>query len=176
MSNGNQVMSPVYDRMLNMRNTYSSVLQGYRSIFATIQSLLVGAGTVFSQFPGNRLPLFALLLSSVGLTVVWYIVCQRRGYDERYFHWQLMRTEKGGVPPTNMIEELDRWRADDFTRKVDRLVADNLTWPDTFDRAAREAWLKGTTPRGARWWLDKFLPSLFLAAWAILFGFVFLTK
>src|SRR3989442_305884 len=91
MSNGNQVMSPVYDRMLNMRNTYSSVLQGYRSIFATIQSLLVGAGTVFSQFPGNRLPLFALLLSSVGLTVVWYIVCQRRGYDERYFHWQLMR-------------------------------------------------------------------------------------
>lgn len=84
----------IYDRMLNMMNAYSSILQGYRSIFVTVQAIFFAVAIYVVPLP-DRLAFILLAIVGINISIAWFFTCRRRGYDERFFHWQLLRMTKG---------------------------------------------------------------------------------
>lgn len=172
MSNENPVMSPVYDRMLSMMNTYSSILQGYRSIFATVETILA-AMVIFAvslSAPFRVGVLFILAFAGIRLSKLWRSACKVRAHDERYFQWQLMKIEKKESLSGEVIGGLQEWRDLCDEQKLHRLYRDSIVWPkgegenENQRRERIDRWLNLGHP-DARWYMDVRIPQQLIRFW-----------
>ena len=156
---------PVYDRLLVLRNTQSLILQGYRNIFLTSQSILLAAAVFATNrakeetafFPWSFvpavLPIFALYLLRL-----WKRATRRRGDDELYLHWHLRLLENNPTLPLKVMEQYDTWR-DKKTREQERARMEK----DPIGGVLLN------TDRPTRTSLDRTLPFVFGIIWVVFF-------
>lgn len=82
-----------YDQTLSLWSIQESLLQAYRSIFITAESILFAiAAAIASTEPSP-----ALMLTFLGyfLLWMWHRVCANRAIDVSFTQWLLARAEEG---------------------------------------------------------------------------------
>lgn len=85
----------IYNQIIAMWDIQDSLLQSYRNIFLTSQSIIF-AIAVFIVSGSN--PYLGSLLFVVGIFMIfwlWIPICKSRGYDVWFFHLQLLYHEEG---------------------------------------------------------------------------------
>ncbi len=82
-----------YDQMLAMWGIQDSLLQSYRSIFITAESVVFGIAAAITSIK----PPGAIVLTILGLVLLflWHKVCFSRSVDVSFVQWLLARVEGG---------------------------------------------------------------------------------
>ena len=89
--------SPTINQLIAMWDIQDSLLQSYRNIFLTSQSIIFAISVIIASGPK---PFWAFLLFFIGVFMIFYLwipICQRRGYDVWFFHLNLLYYEEGKV-------------------------------------------------------------------------------
>ena len=133
------------------------LLQSYRTIFLTSQSVLFAVGVFVAA--GSRATL-ALPLAVIGLFLIfpWIGIVNNRGYDVWFFHLRLLRIEKQLPVPDDLFTQFKSWQGKDLKAKQKELSSDELG----------KLLLKGKTRPILDWWI----PIAFCACWVLVAIFV----
>jgi hypothetical protein len=147
----------VYDRLISMWGIQDSLLQSYRNIFLTSQSVLLSVAVFVAQ--GAR-PALAFLLALIGLPLVWlwHSIVTSRGYHVWFFHLHILRLEAGMSVPNNLFKAFKDWQGLAQSEQQKQLHGDALG--------------RSLTKSKTRSRLDLYLPMAFAACWLILSGTV----
>ncbi|MGC2047042.1 MAG: hypothetical protein WA635_00305, partial [Gallionella sp.] len=94
-----------YDQVLSMWGIQDSLLQAYRSIFITAESIVFAIAAAITTLN----PWSAIALTVLGLVLLWmwHKVCSSRAVDVSFVQWLLARAEEGAdisAPLTNFKE------------------------------------------------------------------------
>jgi hypothetical protein len=138
-----------------MWSIQDSLLQAYRGIFITTQSIVFAIAVFIAS---NSRPLFAIFLALLGfcLLVVWFLVCLRRGLAVWFFQWHILLLEKGESVPQAILSEFKQWQSS----KGWRALKGNHDW-------------QRLTKSQTRFLMDKTLPVAFGALWIFLIVYAF---
>ena len=147
----------IYDRLVVMWDIQDSLLQSYRNIFLTSQSIIFSIAVFIASgsqpwFDFFLMPLAFYLLS------LWINLCQRRGYGVWFFQWQILRFESGQSVDLNIFSAYREWQALGVKKQRARLENDELG----------KKLLKGPI----RVKMDSVLPYIFCVLWGILGLFI----
>jgi len=147
-----------YSEIAAFESAQGSVLQSYRSIFISTQSILFAVATfVASQSQGSC---FSLVLVPLGicLSVSWYCIDWYRGLDELFFDSCLLRHEEG-EKISNVFSNYYEWSKKTRSEKIEFLKS-GPRGDEVVDISKR--WL---STRGV---MGKLLPTLFAVLWIAL--------
>ena len=116
----------IYDRIIAMWDIQESLLQSYRNIFLTSQSIIFSIAVVIVS---TSTPYLAFLLLFIGIFMIFYLwipICRSRGYDVWFFHWQILQLENGKAIDQKIFTEFKKWQALDIKEKRKKLEQDKL--------------------------------------------------
>jgi hypothetical protein len=184
------------DELISMWGIQDALLQSYRSIFLTSQSILFGIIAVIA----TKYPILALLLSPIGFCIVhklWKPICKGRGYDVWFFHLQLLyyekkrkfikiiqeqeTSDKKGEETCEEIRELEGSNNEKYTIEKCKICSGNIKLFDIFKNwqaikpEEKEKFLKYDTfgkkllESPTRKKMEEQLPNIFYVLWAGLF-------
>ena len=180
----NKHSTTIYDQLIAMWDIQDSLLQSYRNIFLTSQSIIFAIAVFIAS---GSTPYFAFLLLSIGIFMIyrlWIPICQRRGYDVWFFHLQLLYCEEG-----KMVRVMDTKRPgyDINIDKIDTIDPNDINIFTSFKKwqnmsiGEREKFLnedahgKELLERGVRAKMERDLPYSFVVLWVILALFIIIT-
>ena len=143
-----------YDRLVAMWDTQDSLLQSYRNIFLTSQSIIFSIAVFIAS--GTQLFWFAFFLMPLAIYLLglWLNLCRRRGHGVWFFQWQILRLENGQSVDQNMFSAYREWQALGAKKQRERLGNDELG--------------KGLLKAPIRVKIDQILPYVFGVLWGIL--------
>jgi hypothetical protein len=154
-----------YDQLLALWGIQESLLQTYRAVFITVESVLFGIAVAAVKDD----PVAGLLLTGLGLFVVWMWnrVCSSRAKDVSFVQWMLEQTENG-VPVPKPFLCLRRFQAGDTITIGARTVSRHRDSPKlTTDKPYATAYGLMSLTR-ARPLLETYLPIVFLILWLLI--------
>jgi hypothetical protein len=131
-----------------------SLLQSYRSLFLTSQSIIFAIGSIVAADDKMKVVFLPMLILGIVLLYFWHDLGTLRGLDVSYFQMQLMKAENG-KSVGNLMLEFKVWQGLGKKEKRDRLKEFGLHRSKT------------------RLWLEDLVPLLFLVLWICLAGIVF---
>lgn len=165
---------PDYTKLKSEISNYwaiqDNLLQWYRAIFITAESLLFGAGTN-AYFYGSQVAFVLLLISGIIMTWLWTIVCNKRGLDVSYFHMLLKQIEKKEngteeekkaipeIKPNVFQEFKENWQSSKMkvTEKVELLRKHQLY--------SKTKWTYRVWDLSTREIMGSYLPAFFILLW-----------
>jgi len=142
-----------YDRLLTLWGMHDSLLQWYRNIFLTTQSVIFAVAVFVGGSHGIK-AIFPLALVGLVMIRFWLSVCRSRGHDEWYFQWQLLNLEAGKSPSDPLLKGFKEWQALGPEKQRQRLDE---------DATAKELLTSRT-----RLVMDTYIPVVFVGAWVVL--------
>jgi hypothetical protein len=115
---------PEYERLIYFATLQDSLLQSYRNILLSSQSILFGIA-VFIASGAN--PLFVFFLLPIALYMIrkWMQIAQSRGFDVWFFHLRLLRAERGTPPKADLFRRFKEWQSRSVDSKASELGADD---------------------------------------------------
>lgn len=143
-------------------DTQESLLQNYRSIFISTESILLSLSvTVLSL--GN--PLFSLLLVAPGIFLhsLWRSICSSRGRDVSFAQRLIEKIESGEIVEFNVLGEFKRYQKD-FKTTNGYVFED---WVLNTDEEFHQMQQSKTRIK-----MDKYLPNSYLVLWGAVIGLV----
>ena len=149
-----------YDQLLALWSIQESLLQAYRSIFITAESIVIGIAVAIAASS----PIAALVLSGLGLLLLWmwHRVCSERALDVSFVQWLIRRAEEGS-DVTTPLSDFKRFQAGNVIslggREVWRRPSESKS-----GRANDESYFSSTRS-STRLWMEIRLPLVFLALW-----------
>ena len=152
-----------YDQLLALWSIQEALLQAYRSIFITAESIVIGIAVAIAASS----PISALVLAGLGLLLLWmwHRVCSERALDVSLVQWLLRRAEEGS-DVSSPLSDFKKFQGGDVIALGGREV-----WrrPDE-SRAGKinDESYRSSTRSSTRLWMETRLPLVFLALW----GFV----
>ncbi|MDY6895746.1 MAG: hypothetical protein SVO01_10085 [Thermotogota bacterium] len=114
-----------YDQLIALWDIQDSLLQSYRNIFLTSQSIIF-AIAVFITSGSKPYLSFVLLPIGICLLWIWYTICRSRGYDVWFFHWQLLKFEDGQPIYSEIFTNFKKWQALGVKKQREKLENDDL--------------------------------------------------
>jgi len=153
----NKNSTAIYDQLIAMWDIQDSLLQSYRNIFLTSQSIIFAIAV--SVASGSK-PYFSLFLLPIGIYLlwVWFTICQSRGYDIWFFQWQLLKFEKGKQINSKILTNFKEWQGLGIKKQRETLENDDLG----------ELLLKSKV----RVKMESYLPCIFGILWLVLTLFI----
>ncbi len=151
-----------YDQVLSLWSIQESLLQAYRSIFITAESIVFGIAAAISTLN----PPSAIVLTLLGffLLWMWHRVCSNRAEDVSFVQWLLARAEEGNSVPAplgSLKQFQDGAIITIGTRSVWRHKEKD---PDgNFIDEPFVNMLKSPTRR----WMEVYLPLFFAGLWVV---------
>lgn len=151
-----------YTELMSMWSIQESLLQAYRSIFITAQSVVFAIAAAVSTLS----PWSAIVLAALGvvLLVIWQMVTSNRARDVSFVQWLLLQAEEGhDVPsPLKLFKE--------FQGGLVVTVGTRSVWrspnPDPKGLVNDVPFVNlGKSP--SRRWMEVWLPYCFWALWVI---------
>lgn len=139
--------TPNYEELLSLWSIQDSLLQQYRTIFITMQSIFVGLALALAQKPHDAFSLTVLFLLSMVTLWLWLDICTMRGkavYVTQYF----ARVYEDGEDVERPLKRLKDFQSGSLKITDERYLA----------------LLKGTP----RLKMEKLLPAIFLGVWLVL--------
>lgn len=157
-------MKNEYAEIIAFGSTQTALIQSYRNIFLTCQSILF-AVAAFIASQGSPV---SVLLSPIGvfLSVSWIVIDRHRGLDELFFDCHLLNKEKG-IEISNVYNAYYDWGALSLKGKKDK-ISECPRGKDVLRVYGKLISTKGV--------IGTLLPSLFLLLWAILVYLVLFNK
>jgi hypothetical protein len=135
------------DEILSHWQIQESLLQSYRSLFLTSQSIIFSiASIIATDSHSNKIVFLILLILGIVLLYFWFQIGNARGLDVSYFQMLLLRTEKGEEINDIMIN-FKRWQILERKRKNNLLKEFELEKSKT------------------RTTMEIYVPTLFLLLW-----------
>jgi len=106
-----------------MWDIQDSLLQSYRNLFLSSQSVLFGIAVFVAQ---GRLPALSLLLGCIAfpLLILWRGITRSRGYDVFFFHLRLLRLEAGETVEQDIFTAFKRWQRQPIDERLSKIVSD----------------------------------------------------
>ena len=155
-----QEQQKIYDRALSFTNTQFSLLQSYRHICISFQSVLFAVGVfVFLSFPGRSFHVLwsksLLLFLALLMLPFWVGFCLARVRAWRFFHKKLFQLEHGEHVGGKLLTEFR-----EFRRKSVREQREFLK-----EASVPQMATKSRNPV----FLDILLPGIFMLLWGLLF-------
>lgn len=149
-----------YDQTLSLWSIQESLLQAYRSIFITAESIIFAiAAAIASTEPSP-----ALMLTFLGyfLLWMWHRVCANRAIDVSFTQWLLARAEEG-ADVSAPLASLKNFQAGQVITVADRSVSRKIK--ATAGTNTNDPSFVSMTRSPTRRWMEVYLPLLFAALW-----------
>lgn len=138
------------DKLLKYWLIQEMLLQGYRLLFGIMQVVLfTGAAILVSISQRTELFLVIMLLALI-LLGLGVRITQSRALDVSYFQWLILRFNKNGELPDNVLFEFKQWQRQPRSQKIRMLTQG------------------GILPSQSRNVFEFWLPVLFLAGWIVM--------
>jgi hypothetical protein len=151
-----------YEQALSLWSIQETLLQSYRSLFVTSESIVFAVAVGVSTSSAAAFT----LLSIVGLLILWmwHVVCGNRGVDVSFAQWMILRCEEGSdveVPLTSFKKFQGELRVD-----VDGYTAWRSVGFLGYRLETDKPYLSlARSP--TRRWMEWYLPCGFIALWVI---------
>ena len=151
-----------YDQVLSMWSIQESLLQTYRSIFITAETVAFAiAAAVASLYP-----LSAVLLTVLGffLLWMWHKVCSNRAIDVSFVQWLLIRAEEGNDIPTPLLS-LKQFQCGQIIT-----VANRSVWRHNYkdhEGLVNDVASVSMSKSPTRLWMELYLPLFFIMLWIV---------
>lgn len=153
--------------LMDLWSIQESLLQSYRSLFITVQSIIVAVAAVVTDQPGSALFLVAL---GIVLLVAWHQVCRDRAEDVSFAQWLVLQSERGvEIPsPLDTFKQFQDGKTITFgNRQVWRTRQSKGSAKATGSRDIEfDKMLQSKT----RKWMESRLPIAFLILWVLVAG------
>jgi hypothetical protein len=81
------------DFYITLANYQDNLLQNYRLIFISSQTIVISIATLIVSITPNKWIIFPLLFIGLILLYLWYSISKHRGFDVSYCHMQLIKIE-----------------------------------------------------------------------------------
>jgi hypothetical protein len=138
------------NELLSHWQIQESLLQSYRGVFLTSQSIVFAVASIIATSVSPNKPVFILLII-LGLVLLyyWYQIANARGLDVSYFQMMLMKAERN-EKLENILTNFKTWQklnADDKIRILNEF---------------------GLSQSRTRITMEIYLPALFLILWIAL--------
>ena len=166
-----------YEHLIALADLQDSLLQAYRAIFITSQSVIFSVAVFIASGP---LPYLAFLLLFIGLFMIFYLwipICKSRGYDVWFFQLCMLYYERGQMLTLNQ-DENGGWKLEVVNDLNIRVFENFLKWR-RLDIKERKKLLKEIKEGKSfiqqsktRQKMEKHLPWSFVVLWVILLIFV----
>ncbi|MCP1499112.1 hypothetical protein J2Y86_003819 [Pseudomonas migulae] len=149
-----------YDQIFSLWGIQESLLQAYRSIFITAESIIISVAATIA----TSSPVSALMLTFLGCFQLWmwHRVCANRAKDVSFTQWLLARAEEG-ADVSAPLACFKRFQAGNVITINDRSV-----WRD-IEKAmvshVHDEQFIAMTNSPTRRWMEIYLPLLFLLLW-----------
>ena len=155
-----------YDQLLSMWGIQESLLQAYRSIFITAESVVFAIAAAILTLN----PVSTTVLTVLGLFLLWmwHKVCSNRAIDVSFIQWMLARSEEGASVPSPLIN-LKQFQAGEVITVCDRSV-----WRHTkkdLEGKVNDKPFVSMTKSPTRRWMEVYLALFFLVLWLLLGAF-----
>lgn len=169
---GNEKEYSSYSSALySLWSVQDSLLQYYRSMFLTAESLLIAIG---STLAATQKPLFAWPIIVVGLILwsTWLIVTWSRARDVRFVQLLLRRSEEGKYvrsPFTTFKDYQRAWLQDSkYTIAYVNNECEEFTWHGVLP--SKDFRIPFTRPWrwGTRIHMELVLPAVYVVAWVVI--------
>ena len=98
-----------YDELLVMWDIQESLLQSYRGIFITPESIILAiAATILS----TKLPLIAIILTAPGFIILWlwWSICKNRAMDVSFIQWLLLKIDDKEYTISEPVRIFKNWQ------------------------------------------------------------------
>lgn len=166
-----------YEHLIALADLQDSLLQAYRTIFITSQSVIFSIAVFIASGP---VPYLAFLLLFIGLFMIfclWIPICKSRGYDVWFFQLCMLYYERGQMLTLNKDENC-RWRFEIVNDLNVKIFENFLKWR-RLNLKERERLLNEieegrllTSQSKTRRKMEKHLPWSFVVSWIILAVFI----
>jgi hypothetical protein len=95
-----------------------SLLQSYRGLFLTSQSIIFAIASIIATNPNPEKFVFSILLvQGIILLKFWFEIGIKRGLDVSYFQMLLLKSEKGEAT-NNIMTNFKEWQSKDRKSKI----------------------------------------------------------
>ncbi len=149
-----------YDQVLSMWGIQDSLLQAYRSIFITAESVVFAVAAAITTV--NPWSAIALTVLGFVLLWMWYTVCSSRAVDVSFVQWMLARAEEGA----DVSAPLANFK--DFQAGQIITVAGRSVWrhvnKDQEGKVNDQPFVSATKSPTRRW-VEVYLPVVFGLLW-----------
>lgn len=151
-----------YDQALSLWSIQESLLQAYRSIFITAESVIFAIAAAIA----NSTPYSAIILTFLGyfLLWMWHKVCANRALDVSFTQWLLIQAEEGIDIPTP-VGCLKRFQAGEIITINDRPIQRHIKKPSASE--INDKLFVSMTKGPTRRWMETYLPLLFAVLWLV---------
>lgn len=151
-----------YDQILSLWSIQESLLQTYRSIFITAESVIFAIAAAIT----GTTPWSALILTFLGyfLLWMWHRVCANRALDVSFTQWLLDRAERGAnvSAPLACLKSFQ----DGQTITIDGRSVCRHPNNSTKEHVNDDPFISMGKSR-TRVWMERYLPLLFAVLWVI---------
>ena len=138
------------DEILNHWQIQDSLLQSYRGLFLTSQSIIFAIASVIATNSNpDKIVFIILLILGLILLYLWFNIGRARGLDVSYFQMLLLKDEKG-EKISNIMTNFKEWQSKKSKEKIIELKEFKLDKSRT------------------RTTLERDVPILFLFLWIAL--------
>ncbi len=151
----------IYSRILTTWSIQDNLLQMYRSIFLTSQSVIFSIAVYIGT---TEKPFFIILLFLIGLYLLWFMdkLTHKRGYGIWYCQLHLMKIEKGDYfTHSNFFSDFNRFMQMNG-KEMKQQLANDKTGKGKFDNNTRKKM--------------EVLTFIFLTLWIALIIITFIIK
>ncbi len=138
-------------------NTQESLLQDYRSIFISSESILLSLSVAVLSL-GE--PFFAIILTIPGIFIhsLWRAICTARGRDVTFSQRLIEKVELGDIKELDVLCEFKRYQKEFHSKKGYILNDWCLNDDETFKEMQRSK---------TRVKMDKYLPNTYFILWLL---------
>ena len=152
-----------YSELSAFESTQVSLMQSYRGIFISTQSILLSVATFVASQPQGSYYSLMLVIPGVCLSVLWFIIDSYKGLDAAFFDSCLLRHEEG-ENTSNVFSNYFDWVKKTHKEKIEFLRSGSK---GDLIVEILNAWF---STRGV---MGKLLPVVFTALWITLAVLVF---
>jgi hypothetical protein len=153
-----------YDQLLSMWGIQDSLLQAYRSIFITAESVVFAIAAAIAPLH----PWSALAMTGLGFVLLWMWknVCWNRAVDVSFVQWLLAQAEQGAniSTPLSMFRDFQAGKISTIeTGGRSMSVWRDVKKPE--ERKGMDQCFVSMTESPTRRWMEAYLPGVFLVLW-----------
>ncbi|MCD4778097.1 MAG: hypothetical protein K8R12_03925 [Desulfobacterales bacterium] len=98
-----------YNQLISMWDIQDGLLQSYRSIFITSESILLAISTTILT---SNVPYLSIILSGLGYFVLhmWKLICNARSLDVSFLQWLLLRIDRSDIDVEKPVDAFKKWQ------------------------------------------------------------------
>ena len=153
-----------YNQLISMWDIQDGLLQSYRSIFITSESILLAISTTILT---SNVPYLSIILSVLGYFVlhIWKSICNARALDVSFLQWLLLRIDRLGIDVEKPVDAFKKWQDTKMFKNDD--VRKDDDFKDMVSNLATKTKMEKTLPRVFLWMWH------FIVVYSLIATFVF---